>query len=46
LRLGQFRDIRNLIGELVEDQLDLHPGQVRPDAGPRALRCEAIGVNA
>ena len=41
LRLGQFRDVRNLVGDLVEDQLDLHAGQVGADAVVRAVAAEA-----
>ena len=47
LRLRQFRDVRDLVGDLVEDQLDLHAGQVGADAEVRAVAAEAemrVGV--
>ena len=47
LRLGQFGDVGDLVGDLVEDQLDLHAGQVGADAEVRAVAAEAevrVGV--
>ena len=38
---GQFGDVRDLIGDLVEDQLDLHAGQVRADAEVSAVAAES-----
>jgi hypothetical protein len=40
LRFGQFRDVRDLVGDLVEDQLDLHSRQVGADAVVRAVAAE------
>src|ERR1700723_1521102 len=47
--LGEFRDVRDLVGDLVEDQLDLHAGQVCPDAVVRTVAAETqvrVGVSA
>ncbi len=40
LRLGQFGDVGDLVGDLVEHQLDLHPRQVGADAVVRAVAAE------
>ena len=40
LWLGQFRDVGNLIGDLVEHQLDLHARQVGADAEVCAVAAE------
>ena len=47
MRLGEFGDVGDLVGDLVEDQLDLHAGQVGADAVVRAVAAEAemrVGV--
>ena len=41
MRLGQFRDVRDLVGILVEDQFDLHACQVGADAVVRAVAAKA-----
>src|SRR5262249_36058483 len=47
LGLTQFGDVGDLICDLVEDQLDLHPREVRTDAEMRAVAAEGqmrVGV--